>query len=200
LPPGCKRAPPTEASVRFLVAGGSPGNLETYYAERAVRVRKGELKTAAELIQSMTSDVPNDAQFRAAFATETASAEHLARYYLACLELAEIGETNPHLTTNDETIGSLEHVLPKSPNTSVWKMSDEEIERLRNRIGNLALLSPSDNSNRGNDSFKAAKAYYAKSQFTLTKALAKYGDEWDEESIADRQEKLAELAIRAWPV
>ena len=92
-------------------------------------------------------------------------------------------------------------ILPKSPLRSVWKISDDDLERLRYRIGNLALLSPNDNSNRGNDSFKAAKAYYAKSDFTLTKELATIsGDDWGEAQIDARQKSLADLALKAWPL
>ncbi len=187
-------------SVRFLIAGGSPGNLERYYSSHAVKIRRGEIKDAAELIRSMATVVPNDERFKVSFASETVSADYLARYYLQCLERGLLKVPNPYLAEDDETIGSLEHILPKNRDASVWNISDDVADRLVRRIGNMALLTPKDNSNRGNDSFKAAKKYYAKSDFRLTKALAALGDEWDEEAIKKRQEYLAELAVKAWPI
>jgi hypothetical protein len=184
-------------SVRFLVAGGSPGNLESYYATRAVKVQKGEITTAAELIRSMAIDVPNDDLFRAAFATETVSSDFIVRYYLNCLERVRNNEANPHLATADETIGTLEHILPRSPDRDVWKVDDDTLDRLCRRIGNLTLLAPKENSNRGNHSFKEAKKHYAKSGFTITRDLTAL-DDWNEGSIQQRQAALADLAVKAW--
>lgn len=187
-------------SVRFLIAGGSPGNLESYYAAHALKVRRGDIKTAEELSKSMAAHVPNDDQFRASFSSETVSTDYLARYYLRCLEKMRCKETHPHLSEDDETVGSLEHVLPRSPDKNVWNLDDDTIARLSHRIGNLALLAPADNSNRGNDSFKKAKVYYAKSPFRLTQDLATYGDDWGESQIDDRQRKMADLAVKVWPI
>jgi hypothetical protein len=185
-------------SVRFLVAGGSPGNLESYYSTRAVRIQKGEIAAAAELVRSMASDVPNDDQFKASFASETVSADYIARYYLNCLERVMNGEGSPHLAVDDETIGTLEHILPKSPDPTVWKFDEDTLDRLCRRIGNLTLLAPNENSNRGNDSFQVAKKYYSKSSFKITQQVADYAV-WDETSIQERQTTLADLAVKAWP-
>jgi Protein of unknown function (DUF1524) len=187
-------------SVRFLIAGGSPGNLETYYANNSVKVRKREIKNADELGKSMKADLPNDEQFKAGFASETVSTDYLGRYYLRCLEKARNGEAQPHLGEDDETIGSLEHILPKSPNREVWRIDDDTLAKLRYRIGNLALLGPADNANKGSDSFKKAKVYYCNSPFKLTAELANYGDTWGESEIEKRQRKMADLALKAWPI
>ena len=186
-------------SVRFLIAGGSPGNLESYYATHAVKIRRGEIKNAAELVASMSAVVPTDEQFKAAFAAETVGPEYHARYYLHCLERVRTQQANPHLATDDETVATLEHVLPRSPAPSVWTVDEASHERLINRLGNFALLGPRDNSNRGNEPFKTAKKVYAKSPFVLTQDLAEIGDDWNEEAINKRQSFLAELAVKAWP-
>ena len=187
-------------SVRFLIAGGSPGNLESYYAAHAVKVRRDEIKDAAALISSMSAVAPNDEQFKAAFASESVGPEYHARYYLRCLGRVREKQANPHLVMDDETEATLEHVLPKSPDPNVWSIDEATHERLVNRIGNLTLLGPRENSNKGNASFKEAKLTYAKSPFLLTQDLAKYGDDWNEETIDARQTELAEWAAKAWPV
>ena len=72
-------------SVRFLVAGGSPGTWESHYAKRAKLIRKKSISSAAELIESMERDVPADGPFKAAFETESTLTNPVARYFLQCL-------------------------------------------------------------------------------------------------------------------
>lgn len=189
-------------SVRYLVAGGSPGNLETYYAQHAVKVRTREIETAADLAKSMSLVIPSDELFRAAFESERVRNEHLARYYLHCLEASNAGEQSPHLLSLDNTeVASLEHVLPEAPSEEAWQhIPEEDRERLCYRIGNLALLAAGPNSKRGNDTFDAAKSTYQASAFALTNELAKWNQLWDEAAIDVRQKRLAEIAIKTWPI
>jgi hypothetical protein len=187
-------------SVRFLVAGGSPGNLESYYAGRAIKIRKGEIKNASDLVKSMESLVPNDNQFKAAFESESHIPEYRARYFLACLERAASKEASPHLAQDDELRANLEHILPKSADLKLWKLSSYDHDRLTHRLGNLALLEPLSNSGRGNGTFKEAIPFYSKSAFLLTKSLTKFGTVWDEKCISIRQKELAELAVKTWPI
>lgn len=170
------------------------------FSTHAVKVRRKEIVDSEGLIKSMAAAVPNDEQFRSAFASESVNKEFLARYYLLCLEKVFTEQPHPHLAEDDESVGSLEHVLPRNPNPKVWDWVDEEaIERLCSRIGNLALLAPTDNSNRGNDSFEKAREYYAKSPFLLTQEIAKELG-WDDNTVNDRQDFIANLAVDAWPI
>lgn len=183
-------------SVRFLIAGGSPGNWESYYAKRAKLIRDGELGTAKELIESMAKDVPTDEQFGPAFATATVSTKTIARYFLHCLEGVRNNQAFPHLGDDDEIKATLEHVMPESG----WPgVEEEDRERLCWRLGNLALLPPNDNSDRANGPFRDAKRFYRNSPFKLTQEIAKYA-KWSEIEISERQTSLAELAVKAWPV
>lgn len=189
-------------SVRFSVAGGSPGEVETHYAKRAIAIRNGSIKTADELIASMSEVVPNDAQFGATFAVETSAptSKPIARYYLQCLQRTANGEQDPHLAEDNENLGSLEHVLPQSPDLAAWKISEQDAERLVWRLGNLALLPKDDNHDRENSSFADAKKVYSKCQsFSLTREIAAE-TKWDEQAIDKRQTKLATLALATWPV
>lgn len=187
-------------SVRFLIAGGTGGSLEGAYASHAVQVTKGEITKSTDLVASLKKNVPNNTTFVAAFESATVQSNYLARYYLQCLERAATRQPNPHLAEDNETLGSLEHVLPQSPDLSVWNVTEQKHNELYRRIGNLALMPADDNSNRGNRSFVNAKQAYAKCHpFQLTKELANYGDEWGEVEISSRQRKLAEYALQAWP-
>ena len=67
------------------------------------------------------------------------------------------------------------------------------------RLGNLAILGSKENSEIGNDSFSEKKKVLKKSNFKTTSSVAKKKD-WTAESIVERQEQLAELAVKTWPL
>ena len=55
------------------------------------------------------------------------------------------------------------------------------------------------NSEVGNSSFAEKKTHYANSSFELTKQLGNY-EVWNDETISQRQEELAELALITWKI
>ncbi|MEJ7759561.1 MAG: hypothetical protein WKF55_08190 [Gemmatimonadaceae bacterium] len=64
----------------------------------------------------MGDSVPSDALFMTAFAEARVSANNLARYYLRALELQIKEEKEPsYVPDNEETVITLEHVLPENP-------------------------------------------------------------------------------------
>ena len=186
-------------SVRFLVAGGSPGTWESHYAKRARLIRDNEIKNADELIASMERDVPGDDQFKAAFATEATSAKPIARYFLQCLSKCLEGAELPHLGEDDEKIADLEHIMPQSLNANAWVISEADHERLYNRLGNLTLLTPDENKRRGNGPFVDALPIYASCGFKITQKIDVY-PKWDEAAIDNRQATMADLAVKIWPI
>lgn len=187
-------------SVRFLIYGGLGGGaLEIQFSERAKEVNDGEIKNTKELKEKMAKVIPSDAQFKEAFKGASVSKQYLARYYLLTLERTRNGEENPELIPNADTSAvNLEHIMPKSPDDS-WKIDADTHRAFLNRIGNLAILSTRLNSDIGNSSFVSKKEHYKKSQFNLTNELAIY-DYWNTETINDRQDKLAELALQTWKI
>src|SRR5262249_4143178 len=148
----------------------------------------------------MTGIVPPDAEFRSAFERASVSKNKLARYYLRALERTENGDSNPELVINpnpDEV--NLEHVLPESPHANWPQVTAEIAATYTHRIGNLALMGAQKNRDAGNLSFASKKAIYAKSNVTLTKALSRLAA-WGPEQIERRQKRLAELAVKTWPL
>src|SRR5262249_33220620 len=94
---------------------------------------------------------------------------------------------------------TLEHVLPERP-AEAWGVSEETAAALYKRLGNMVLLKLSVNTRIGNVSFEEKKkAYKASSHLLLTKQVLKCST-WGEQEIKNRQEKLAELAIKTWPL
>jgi hypothetical protein len=185
-------------SVRFLIVGGRGGLLDRHYSMRAHDVGTGKIKAAKELAKAMTDIVPTDAEFEAAFAIARVSHTYLARYYLRALELQVKQDPEPEQVPNEEEeIINLEHVLPENP-SSAWKIDADTAAAAYKRIWNMVLLRAKTNVAIGNRSFKDKKLSYKQSGFILTQEVA--GPMWGLQEIADRQKRLAELAVKTWPI
>ncbi|MFC1825435.1 HNH endonuclease family protein [Thermodesulfobacteriota bacterium] len=189
-------------AVRFLIVGGlGGGTLEKHYSESGKAIRDNKIKTVKQLSEKLKKILPNDARFENAFSTATVSKQYLARYYLRVLEKEALGESDPELIPNDNVeVVNLEHVLPLHPDTTAWNNFDDEDHSFYvRRLGNMALLKTRINTDAGNDSFKYKKTFYKKSNYSLTKEISK-SKSWDKRAIEDRQTKLSELAVTAWPL
>jgi hypothetical protein len=57
----------------------------------------------------------------------------------------------------------------------------------------------SDNSDLQSEEFSAKKVEFKKSGFKLTSEIASFSD-WTPKEVVARQKKLAELAVKAWPL
>lgn len=186
-------------SVRFLVAGGGPsGTLEKAYTDRALMVTKGKIKTAKELANEMVKDIPSDTQFQAAFTVATVSKSYLARYYLRALELKVKDNPEPELVPNEDTVITLEHVLPENPDREGWTdISEDAALANYKRLGNMVLLQASKNSAIGNKRFEDKRQTLQASPYYLTKMVGEK-EKWSIEAIQERQAYLAELAVKVW--
>lgn len=185
-------------NVRLLVVGGGGGGvMESNYGSIGREIRNGRLKSIAAIGKRATF-IPRDDAFEARFATISISKHALARYYLARLEGAAAG--NPELIPNpnaDEL--NLEHVLPKSPEENWSHVTSDEHDAFFRRLGNLALLRAEKNSGLGNAGFLAKQSVLAESKLSLTAMIGKE-EEWGPTQIVSRQQTLAGLASKAWPI
>jgi hypothetical protein len=148
----------------------------------------------------MLKEVPDDDQFRADFAAASVGKAHLARYYLRAMERARKHDIEPYFVPNAELVITLEHILPDTFSPDEWPhVSKEEHEEFRSRIGNLVLLKAGFNSQVKNKGYSVKKPFLEKADLELTKMAASY-NEWGAEQIRDRQGKLIETAVKAWPL
>lgn len=189
-------------SVRGLIVGGIGGGAyERRYCEAAVKIRSGEIKTTAELLVELSPIVPSDREFKIAFAVARVTRGTLARYYLSALERAAMGTSEPELVPNeDEEQVNLEHVMPKNAKAPQWsRFTADERKAYVNRLGNMALLKKSQNNRIGNKPFAAKKPVLQSSSLLLTEEVGKEAD-WTPSAVDERQSKLAELAVKTWPL
>lgn len=185
-------------AVRLLISGkqGS-GALETVYGNAAKEVTDGKLANAAAVAKKLLPNIPTDEQFALDFASARVSKVDVARYYLRAMEHREHGEGDAYLVPNDAT--SLEHIMPEKLSQDWQHVAPQEHEDFVSRIGNLALLMPGTNSKLSSKSFDAKKPIYAVADLKLTKSIAKYS-KWGAAEIEARQKKLAEIAVKTWPI
>jgi hypothetical protein len=188
------------AGVRMLIAGSTrSGSVEEPLADTANKVYEGKLdiKGVRGVLQSVA---PADEQFRLGFQVASVSKMSLARYYLRSLEMTAKQEPAPWFVPNDDrqTI-TLEHVLPHNPGTGWGEFDDQSALAYVKRIGNLVLLPAKSNAQLGNADFQTKAAVFADAPYETTRQVAT-ADKWDPETIRRRQEILAGLALRTWPL
>jgi hypothetical protein len=188
-------------SVRFLIVGGArSGSVEQALATTARSISDGKIKDARTLLESLSKVVPNDTAFEEGFKTATVSQAYLARYYLRSMEKYVKKEPDPYYEPNDDQqIINLEHVLPEKPATDWSQFTAEEAAAFYKRIGNMALLLAKSNSDLRSAPFSKKKLVYADTPYELTRQLAAIVD-WNPKTIIERQTKMAELAVKTWPL
>lgn len=188
------------ACVRMLISGIPPtsGSVEIPFSTVANKVFSEEIKTTDEIKKALRDVIPNDEQFKIKFEIATVSNEKLARYYLRAMEMTAKNVKEPWFLVNDDgQVISLEHVLPKKPEGNWPSFSGDEGDNNLKRIGNLALLQASGNSNLKSAPFSEKKAVFKNSPFVLTAQLADV-DVWTPQTVSDRQKTLAALALKTW--
>ncbi len=189
-------------SVRFLVAGGArSGSVEQAIASAARDISAKTITSAGALLDSLRKSVPKDLEFEEAFKGMTVSSAYLARYYLRSLELTVKGEPHPYFIPNDDQqVINLEHVLPENPKANWPQFAPDVVPVYSRRLGNLALLEAKANKALGSASFSDKKIVYAASPYELTSQIAAVYGDWGAADIAERQARMAKLAVTTWAV
>lgn len=201
--------PPVDASrafamfvswtVRFLTAGGRGGTLEEAYATSAQAVEEGKIADADGLLEKMRGVVPSDADFKTGFSVAKVSKNYLARYYLRSLESFLRNDSEPEFVPNEDTVITLEHILPENPSQD-WGISRDVASAVFRRIGNMALLRASDNVLNGNELYDLKRPVLEMSNYVTTKSVPDTYATWGVEQINNRQALLAEAAVKTWPL
>jgi Protein of unknown function DUF262/Protein of unknown function (DUF1524) len=159
-------------TVRLLIYGsGGSGPLEDNYSARAKDVSSGIITTARQLFNAFKI-LPSNKEFENAFSKATVSKASIARWYLARLEITRSGNAEKVVTT-DLSKANLEHVLPINPGPA-WGLSEDDINKYGNRLGNQAMMDSKTNVRIGNSEFSEKRVYFAQSSIELTKEIATY--------------------------
>lgn len=189
-------------SFRYNVIGGlGTSEQESVYAGTATKLARGELKDGPSVLSALATIYPGDPEFKAAFAakalrTVQSRNRKIVRYILCELERQATGTD---LDFESDTF-NLEHVLPENPGEGWEEFSENEIEALVYRLGNLTLLARNANQDLGNQPFPAKRAVYFGSRIGLTRKLAEENGEWTPARLAARQTWMATQATAIWRI
>ena len=186
-------------SIRCLIAGVPSGTLEGYYARNAKKIFDGATTSVASLTSDMVAIIPDDDRFHAAMVQASVSDAALARYYLRVLQMQADNKPEPEYVPNAGIAVTLEHILPQNPGPGWKHITPDEAKANYNRLGNQALLPGSVNSKIGNSEYSDKKAALQASGFSLTSEAAA-NTIWSIAEITARQQRLATLAVKAWPL
>jgi uncharacterized protein with ParB-like and HNH nuclease domain len=142
-----------------------------------------------------TQEFPRNDKFRAAFTTFDIFTPKLARYTLAMLE----NQLNPAEKVELTGQITIEHIMPQTL-SAVWKADlGKDYEQIHSQWlhtpGNLTLSG--NNSALSNESYTEKKAIYLGSNIALSRDAAK-ADAWIADSIKERAERLADIAMDIW--
>lgn len=186
-------------SVRGMILNSiNSGSVEKEYCRAAMEIRNGRICTVQDVREALDKVIPSDHEFRSAFEIAQVKRNKTARYYLRALERGYAGNPEPELVPNpDEAQINLEHVLPRNAKPGEWPTFDD-IDTWAYQIGNMVLLQKTKNSKIGNRPFASKRETLLESNFALTKEVGGL-KEWTPRAVAERQRRLAELAVTVWP-
>lgn len=178
------------------------GALETSAAKTAKAIADKKATTANAAWKELRSIIPNDEDFKLAFARYSEPTAKVAKYVLRALELeARKRGTGSFVELEPSTQLTLEHILPQNPG-DCWKSilsQDPELVDYTERLGNLTLLTKGSNKTVGNQSFDdKSTGAYKESSLLITSGIPAHHIDWDRDAIRARQEWLASLAPSIW--
>ncbi|WP_066155490.1 DUF262 domain-containing protein [Aliarcobacter cryaerophilus] len=87
---------------------------------------------------------------------------------------------------------SIEHIYPKN---ALEADIIEDIESIKNTIGNLALMDPLHNSDQGNKNFNLKRTEYSVSSIEVLKHVSEFTS-WNKVTIKELEEKYIDLALK----
>jgi len=189
-------------SLRFNVIGAnSTAEQERIYNTVAEKIARKEIMKLGQVLVSMRSIYPDDTAFRTAFAdkvirTTDSRNNRVVRFILCALE--------KHVSTQDYSFTSdafnIEHVLPQNAPDGWGGFSNDEIEAMTYRLGNMTLLQTGANREIGISTYVNKRAIYEQSGFVITRKLASDNTEWTPERIAAQQNWMANQATSIWRI
>lgn len=142
---------------------------------------------------------PSDTEFRKALVDGRlyGGGERLSKAKLILESLERSLAGKEQVTTDSLTI---EHIMPQTP-TPWWEdhlgETWRETHELRlHTLGNLTLTGY--NAELSNGAFPTKRNFFFQSPVHLNRSITRF-EKWDSDSIQQRGEELAELALKTWP-
>jgi Protein of unknown function DUF262/Protein of unknown function (DUF1524) len=157
-------------SVRYnVISGFSPGDQEPVFADVARGIADGRLTNATQVIAALARIYPPDEQFELNFVEKVFSRgkQKLIRHLLCDLEV----QFSQVRVDPDSDVLSIEHVLPQAPGAGWDEFSEQDLESMSWRLGNLVLMRKSQNSGLGNATWAEKRPVLLQSEYGLTRGV-----------------------------
>ncbi len=189
-------------SLRYnVICGNQAHEQERVYNDIAVKLTQGIYSRGEEAILALRPAYPEDRRFTSAFAekemrTTSSRNKRIVRHLLFELERHLHG----HGYDEQSAKYTLEHILPEHPSGEWPDLAEGVQDRMIHRLGNMTLLEASANRDLGNCGYAEKRRAYENSGFGITKAVAAHYDEWNEEKLNSRQERMAKAAAEIWRI
>ena len=189
-------------SLRYNVICGRQSNeQESVYNQVAVAISQSRLAGPGAAIEQLHPVYPKDAEFRAAFTDKTLRTtssrnKKVARFLLFQIERHASGSSFDFESARYD----LEHVLPENPGEDWQQLDDQQRDACTYRLGNLTLLTATDNRAAGNAGYRTKRPIYQNSEFAITRKLAEDYDTWTPDKIRARQSWMARQAATLWRI
>jgi hypothetical protein len=187
-------------TVRGLVTGGiGGGTAETYYANAAVQIRRGSLRSVEAILEALTPIVPNDDEFVAAFRSASVYRIKTSVYLLLALERAASGGDEVAYPSPDERQQYIaQAIVPRGADPHDWPgWSSGTISAFGRRLGNFALL-PAGSRLEGPTWSERRQGLAASGLGTSERAALV--DLWTPDELAERQDEFATHVASIWPL
>jgi len=186
--------------VKYAIFANQVTNeLETVMAEISRAIRKDLSTGLDEMKLRFKKTLPSRDSIKGGFLSLEPSIS-VARTLLTEIEI--------HLAGTEKMVSgpkqvNVEHIFPQSPGPE-WRKSfgveSSAEESYMGRLGNLTLLHQKLNKQASNKKYSdKRKAYYAKSDLTVTKRLPKTST-WTFKSVDERQKDFYDLAKKIWRI
>lgn len=187
--------------TNIVVQQFAPATIDQRLAEQAKIILQGlseqTLKDfAKELKQADRFGVLDDRQFQERCKSVQIKANKKARLILSSIYRYQQQDIH---RSSDKTF-TLEHILPESnAHLEGWPDFDDTSHALYHaRLGNLTLLTPSENKGKGfNASFSNKRQTLERSSIRQNREISKR-QIWTRATIDERQEQLIKLACQVW--
>lgn len=202
-------------AIRHNVCGGTSNKLDNPFSKMIVKIKSN--KTIDEVMSELKEVTPSNDMFRTAFSELTIkdSEESVATRLLLSLERF-IEATQNKSGKDIPNDYSLEHIIPKEYSEFIKEWDDSTTgdnfkEEVVRSIGNMCLISKSDNSSALNKPYSEKLAVYkngATDNATapintynlLRKVVEEYPVSFTKEAVAERAKQLADHAVICWSV
>jgi uncharacterized protein with ParB-like and HNH nuclease domain len=182
--------------------------LKNIYAQEALEIRQNpnyyQVKNLRDKLQKLIDSKASDLTFRNNIATleyqEYGGGNKPIKYFLMTIEYyyqwyKDGASGNPVCVDKSRLYDfagtSIEHIYPRNAGQSD---QDNELEPLKNSLGNLIILDPAQNNIGGNDNFSVKKLLYQKSSVLLTQEIGSK-TAWTKSEIEAHQKLLIDAAV-----